>query len=109
MHWLYLAIAITGEVIGTSALKSSEGFSKLAPSGLTVIAYAVAFYFLALTLKTIPVGIAYAIWAGVGIVLIALIGLVVFGQKLDAPALAGVGLIIAGVIVINVFSQSVTH
>lgn len=109
MPWLYLAIAITGEVIGTSALKASEGFTRLGPSVLTGIGYVVAFYFLALTLKTIPVGIAYAIWAGVGIVLIALIGFFVFGQRLDWAALFGIGLIIAGVIVINTLSNSVSH
>ncbi|MBO6552523.1 MAG: QacE family quaternary ammonium compound efflux SMR transporter [Roseitalea sp.] len=109
MPWLYLAIAITGEVIGTSALKASESFSRLGPSLITVAGYAVAFYFLALTLKTIPVGVAYAIWAGAGIVIISLIGLFVFGQKLDAAAIAGIGLIVAGVVVINTLSNSVSH
>ncbi len=109
MPWLYLAIAITGEVIGTSALKASESFSRLWPSLITVAGYAVAFYFLALTLKTIPVGVAYAIWAGAGIVIISLIGLFVFGQKLDAAAIAGIGLIVAGVVVINTLSNSVSH
>ncbi|WP_306025659.1 SMR family transporter [Oceaniradius stylonematis] len=109
MPWLYLAIAITGEVIGTSALKASESFSLLWPSLITVAGYAVAFYFLALTLRTIPVGVAYAIWAGAGIVIISLIGLFVFGQKLDAAAIAGIGLIVAGVVVINTLSNSVSH
>ncbi|MCR9122509.1 MAG: SMR family transporter [Phyllobacteriaceae bacterium] len=109
MPWLYLAIAITGEVIATSALKASDGFSRLMPSTITVIGYAVAFYFLALTLKTIPVGVAYAIWAGAGIVIISLIGLFLFGQKLDAAAIVGIGLIVAGVIVINTLSNSVSH
>ncbi|RKF08272.1 QacE family quaternary ammonium compound efflux SMR transporter [Oceaniradius stylonematis] len=109
MPWLYLAIAITGEVIGTSALKASESFSRLGPSLITVAGYAVAFYFLALTLRTIPVGVAYAIWAGAGIVIISLIGLFVFGQKLDAAAIAGIGLIVAGVVVINTLSNSVSH
>lgn len=109
MPWLFLAIAITGEVIATSFLKASNGFTQLAPSLVTVIGYAVAFYFLSLTLKTIPVGIAYAIWAGAGIVLISLGGVVFFGQKLDAPAVFGIGLIIAGVIVINTLSKSVSH
>ena len=109
MPWLYLAIAITGEVIGTSALKASESFSLLWPSLITVAGYAVAFYFLALTLRTIPVGVAYAIWAGAGIVIISLIGLFVFGQKLDAAAIAGIGLIVTGVVVINTLSNSVSH
>lgn len=109
MPWLYLAIAITGEVIATSALKASDGFSRLLPSTITVIGYAVAFYFLALTLRTIPVGVAYAIWAGAGIVIISLIGLFLFGQKLDAAAIVGIGLIVAGVIVINTLSNSVSH
>jgi small multidrug resistance pump len=109
MPWLYLAIAITGEVIATSALKASESFTRLGPSLITVAGYAVAFYSLALTLKTIPVGVAYAIWAGAGIVIISLIGLFVFGQKLDAAAIAGIGLIVAGVVVINTLSNSVSH
>ncbi|MBO6636826.1 MAG: QacE family quaternary ammonium compound efflux SMR transporter [Roseitalea sp.] len=109
MPWLFLAIAITGEVIATSALKASDGFSRLFPSTITVIGYAVAFYFLALTLRTIPVGVAYAIWAGAGIVIISLIGLFLFGQKLDAAAIAGIGLIVAGVVVINTLSNSVSH
>ena len=109
MPWIYLAIAITGEVIGTSALKASEGFSRLGPSAITVVGYVIAFYFLALVLKTIPVGIAYAIWAGVGIVIISLIGLFFFGQKLDWPAIIGIGLIVAGVVVINTMSNAVSH
>ena len=109
MPWIYLAIAITGEVIGTSALKASEGFSRLGPSAITVVGYVIAFYFLALVLKTIPVGIAYAIWAGVGLVIISLIGLFFFGQKLDWPAIIGIGLIVAGVVVINTMSNAVSH
>jgi small multidrug resistance pump len=109
MHWLYLIIAITGEVIGTSALKASEGFTVLAPSLVTATGFAVSFYFLALTLQTIPIGIAYAIWSGVGIVMISMIGYFRFGQTLDLPALIGIGLIIAGVIVINSLSSSTTH
>jgi multidrug transporter EmrE-like cation transporter len=106
--WVALGIAIVAETIGTSAMKSSEGFSKLLPSVIVVIGYGVAFYFLSMTLKAIPVGIAYAIWSGVGIILISLVGWIMFGQKLDAPALIGITLIIAGVIVMNVFSKS-TH
>ncbi|WP_332688765.1 SMR family transporter [Bosea sp. (in: a-proteobacteria)] len=109
MSYLYLAIAIVSEVIGTSALKASEEFTRLVPSLITLIAFASAFYFLSLTLRTIPVGIAYAIWSGVGIVLISLIALVLFGQKLDTPAVIGMGLIVAGVVVINVFSKAVAH
>jgi len=104
--WVALGIAIVAETIATSAVKSSEGFSKLVPSVIVVIGYGVAFYFLAMTLKAIPVGIAYAIWSGVGIVLITLVGWIMFGQRLDAPALIGIVLIIAGVIVMNVFSKS---
>ena len=109
MSNLYLAFAIVSEVIGTSALKASEQFSRPMPSLITLVAFASAFYFLSLTLRTMPVGIAYAIWSGVGIVLISLIALVLFGQKLDLPALIGMGLIVAGVVVINAFSKSVAH
>lgn len=109
MHWLYLAIAIVAEVIGTSALKASDGFTKLYPSLIVIVGYGVAFYFLSLTLRTIPVGIAYAIWSGVGIVLISLIGWLAFNQKLDLPALLGISLIAAGVVVLNVFSKSAGH
>jgi small multidrug resistance pump len=104
-----LVVAILSEVVGTSALKASDGFSRLAPSLVTIAAYAVAFYFLSLTLKVIPVGVAYAIWSGVGIILIALIGVFWFRQSLDIPAVVGLGLIIAGVVVVNVFSRSVGH
>lgn len=108
-QWLYLGVAIISETIATSALKSSEGFSKLLPSLLVVAGYGIAFYFLSLTLRTIPVGIAYAVWSGVGIVLITLVGWLVFGQKLDLPALLGMGLIVAGVVVMNVFSKASAH
>jgi small multidrug resistance pump len=104
LSYLYLAIAILGEVIGTSALKATEGFSRLGPSLVVIVGYGVAFYFLALALKTIPVGVAYAIWSGVGVALITLIGWAVFKQKLDAPALFGIALIVAGVVVIQFFS-----
>ena len=105
-HWLYLSVAIVAEVIGTSFLKSAEGFTRLMPSLAVVAAYGVAFFFLGLALKTLPVGIAYAIWAGVGVALIALAGYVFFGQTLDAAAIVGIALIVAGVVVINVFSGS---
>jgi len=106
VSYLYLSIAIVAEVIGTSALKASAGFTRLGPSLITILGYAAAFYFLSLTLKTIPVGIAYAIWSGVGIVLISLIGYALFRQALDLPAIVGIALIIAGVAVINLFSRT---
>src|SRR5690606_20625711 len=106
--WLALSAAIVSEVIATSALKASAGFTKPGPVVLVVLGYAAAFYFLALTLRAIPVGVAYAVWSGVGIVLICLIGWLLFGQRLDAPALIGIGLIIAGVVVLNAFSKTVT-
>ncbi len=109
MNFIYLGIAIVAEVIGTSALKASESFTKLVPSLVTLVAYCLAFYFLALTLRTIPVGIAYAIWSGLGIVLISLVAWFMFRQALDTPALIGLALIIAGVLVINLFSKSVAH
>jgi len=109
VSYLYLAIAIISEVIGTSALKASDEFTRVVPSLITLVAFVTAFYFLSLCLRTIPVGIAYAIWSGVGIVLISLIGRFVFGQTLDLPALIGMGLIVAGVIVINVFSRTAAH
>ncbi|MDT8438882.1 MAG: SMR family transporter [Wenzhouxiangellaceae bacterium] len=104
--WLFLALAIVSEVIGTTLLKASDGFTRLWPSVGVVVAYLVAFYFLALTLKTIPVGIAYAIWAGVGVALIAVAGWLLFDQRLDLPAMLGIGLIVAGVLVLNLFSGS---
>jgi len=107
--WLFLALAIVAEVVATSALKSSEGFTRLAPTGLVVIGYVIAFYFLALAIKVIPVGVAYAVWAGLGIVLISLIGWLVFQQKLDAPAVIGMALILSGVLVINLFSSTSAH
>ena len=107
--YLVLFLAIVFETIATSFLKQSEQFTKLVPSLLTVLGYALAFYCLSFVLKNIPVGIAYAIWSGVGIILIALIGFIVFKQHLDLPAIIGLALIIAGVVVINVFSNSVSH
>lgn len=108
-NWLFLSAAILAEVVGTSALKSSEGFSKPWPSLLVVVAYGAAFFLLSLTLRTIPVAVAYAVWSGAGIVLIALAGWLLFGQRLDAPALLGIGLIVAGVVVLNVFSRAAAH
>ena len=108
-QWIYLAVAIISEVIATSALKAAEGFSRLLPSLIVVAGYAVAFFFLSLTLRTIPVGVAYAVWSGAGVGLIALIGWLFLGQSLDTPAIIGLSLIVAGVLVINVFSKSVSH
>ncbi|PZO91839.1 MAG: QacE family quaternary ammonium compound efflux SMR transporter [Sphingomonas sanxanigenens] len=100
-----LGVAIAAEVIATSALKASEGFTRPWPAIVTLIGYGVAFYCLSLALRTIPVGVAYAIWSGVGIVAISIIGLALFGQRLDWPAIAGIGLILAGVLVLNLFSS----
>jgi small multidrug resistance pump len=107
MPWLYLAIAILGEVIGTTALKASDGFTRLGPSLLVVLGYGVAFYLLAQVLRTIPLGITYAIWAGVGVAAVTLIGWVVYGQRLDLPAILGIGLIVAGVLVLNIWSNAI--
>lgn len=109
MHWLYLAIAIVAEVAATSFLRASEGFTKLLPSIIVVIGYCVAFFFLSLTLREIPVGVGYAIWSGVGVTLIAAIGWLFMGQKLDAPAIVGMAMIVSGVVVMNLFSRTVTH
>lgn len=109
MVYVYLVIAVACEVVATSALKASEGFTRLVPSVAVVVGYGVAFFLLSLTLKTIPVGIAYALWSGLGIVFIAIIGVVVFHQSLDLPAIAGLGLILAGVLVVNLLSKSVGH
>ncbi|MCW5670027.1 MAG: QacE family quaternary ammonium compound efflux SMR transporter [Hydrogenophaga sp.] len=107
--WILLGLAIAAEVVGTSALKASEGFSKLWPSAIVMVSYGAAFYLLSLTLRTIPVGVAYAVWSGVGVVLIALIGWLVFGQKLDAAGMLGMGLIVAGVLVLNLLSKTSAH
>ena len=109
MKWLYLSVAILAEVIATSALKSAEGFTRLIPSIIVVLGYGTAFYFLSLTLKSVPVGIAYAIWSGAGIILISIMGYLFHGQSLDYPAIIGMMLIIAGVAVINIFSKTVAH
>ena len=109
LSWAYLLVAIVAEVIATSALKASDGFSRLWPSAITVVGYCIAFYCLSLTLRHMPVGVAYAVWSGLGVVLITAVSWIMFGQKLDAAALLGMGLIVAGVIVMNVFSKSVSH
>ena len=108
-QWVCLSIAIVCEVIATSALKYAEGFTLLWPSAVVVVGYGAAFYFLSLTLKTIPVGVVYAIWSGVGTTLIALIGWVFIGQKLDLPAVIGIIMIVMGVVILNVFSRSITN
>ena len=107
--WAYLAIAIVAEVIGTSALKASIGFTRPGPTAVVVVGYGVAFYFLSLTLQTLPVGVTYAIWSGVGIVLISLFAWLAYGQTLDLPAVIGLTLIIAGVVVLNLFSRTLAH
>ena len=107
--YLYLGIAIVSEVIATTALKASDGFSQLWPSIITVVGYGIAFYCLAMTLKVIPTGVAYAIWSGVGIVLISVVAWILYKQHLDWAAILGMALIMAGVVVINVFSKSVGH
>jgi small multidrug resistance pump len=109
MAYIYLAIAIVAEVIATSALKASEEFTKLLPSLIVLVGYGVAFYFLTLVLRTIPVGITYAVWAGLGIVLVAVAGALLYNQIPDIPAAIGMGLIVAGVVVINVFSKTISH
>jgi small multidrug resistance pump len=109
MNYAYLFAAIICEVVATSALKASEGFTRLWPSAIVIIGYGLAFYCLSLTLRTIPVGIAYAVWSGIGIVLIAVIGWLFYRQSLDLPAILGIGLILAGVLVINLFSRTAGH
>lgn len=107
--WLLLAVAILGEVVATSALRSSEGFTKLVPSVVVIAGYGIAFYFLSLSLKTIPVGIAYAVWAGLGIVLVAAIAWILHGQKLDLWGFVGMALIVSGVAVLNLLSKVSAH
>lgn len=109
MTYLYLIMAVGFEVIGTAALQASEQFTRPKPLILTAIGYAAAFYFLSLVLRSMPVGVAYAIWSGLGVILITLVGLVWFGQKLDMPAFIGLTLIVAGVAIINLFSKTVVH
>lgn len=108
-QWIFLSVAIISEVIATSALKASDGFSRPWPTLVVIAGYIVAFYFLSLTLRTMPVGIAYAVWSGTGVALITLIAWRLFEQALDIPAIAGLLLIIAGVAVLNLFSSTVSH
>ena len=109
MAYWYLAIAIVAEVVATNALKASDEFTKLVPSIIVIVGYGAAFYFLSLVLQSIPVGIAYAIWAGMGIVLVAIVSAILFKQVPDLPAIIGMALIVSGVIVINIFSKMASH
>ena len=108
-HWLALAIAIFAEVIGTTALKASKEFTRLFPSVIVVVGYGTAFYFMSISMRVLPVGVMYAIWSGMGIVLISVLGWLVYRQTLDLPAMIGMGFIISGVVIINVFSKTVGH
>lgn len=109
MSYVFLMVAIVSEVVATTALKATNGFTVLAPSAITVLGYVSAFFFLSLTLRTMPIGIAYAIWSGLGIIAVSVIALFLYKQTLDTPALVGMALILAGVLVINLFSQSAGH
>ena len=109
MAWLYLSLAIVAEVIGTAALKASDGFNNSTASTICIIGYGIAFYLLSIVVKTVPVGVTYAIWSGAGIVLITAVGALWFKQIPDLPAILGLTLIIAGVLVINLFSKTVSH
>lgn len=103
-NWVYLGLAIFSEVIATASLKSTEGFTRLVPSIVVLVGYSAAFYFLSLTLDTIPIGVAYAVWSGVGVATITLVSFVVYDQKIDAAGLLGIALIVAGVVVLRLFS-----
>lgn len=107
--WLLLMGAILAEVTATTALRASDGLSRLGPTLIVIVGYSISFYLLSLTLRTIPIGIAYAIWSGIGLVLITLSARFFFGQELDAPALIGMGFILAGVVIMNLFSRSIPH
>lgn len=109
MGYWYLAIAIIAEVIATNALKASNEFTKLIPSLIVVVGYGTAFYFLSLVLKTISIGVAYAIWSGMGVVLVSIVAAVLFKQIPDLPAIIGMGLIVSGVVVMHVFSKTISH
>ncbi len=109
MAYLYLAIAIVAEVMATSALKASAEFTKLFPSVIVAIGFGLALYFMTLTLRTIPLGITYAVWSGVGLVLIALVGFFLYKETPDVPAIIGMSLIICGVVIIHVFSKTISH
>mgnify|MGYP005720198659 CR=1 FL=1 len=105
-NWVYLGLAIVSEVIATASLKSTEGFTRLVPSIVVLVGYSAAFYFLSLTLDTVPIGVAYAVWSGVGVATITLVSFLVYDQKIDAAGLLGIGLIVAGVVVLRLFSEA---
>ena len=105
-NWVYHGLAIFSEVLATASLKSTEGLTRLVPSIVVLVGYSAAFYFLSLTLDTIPIGVAYAVWSGVGVATITLVSFVLYGQKIDTAGLVGIGLIIAGVIVLRLFSEA---
>ena len=107
--YLILALAVLFETVGTTALQASQQFTRLVPSVVVVLAYAVSFYLLSITLRTMPVGVVYALWSGLGIILISCIGWLVFGQRLDLPAVLGLGMIISGIAVIHLFSNAAPH
>lgn len=109
MNYLFLFLAIVAEVVATTALKSAEGFTKLLPSLIVIIGYGISFYLLSLILQSLPLGITYAIWSGLGVVLVAVSAIFIYGQIPDLPAIIGMGLIISGVVVIQVFSQTTGH
>lgn len=109
VHYIYLIIAVAAETIGTTALQASQQFSRLGPSLIVLVAYGFSFYMMGLTLKFMPVGVVYAIWSGLGILLIAVIAYLVFGQKLDLPAVVGMLLIMAGITIIHLFSKTSGH
>ncbi|MFM9836482.1 MAG: DMT family transporter [Methylophilaceae bacterium] len=108
-HWLALAIAIVAEVIATSTMKATNEFTRFWPSLVVVLGYGTGFYFMTISMRVLPIGIMYAIWSGVGILVVSLMGWVIYRQALDIPAIIGMGLIVAGVVVINVFSKSIGH
>ena len=105
-NWVYLGLAIVSEVLATASLKSTEGFTRLVPSIVVLVGYSAALYFLSLTLDTIPIGVAYAVWSGVGVATITLVSFVLYDQKIDLAGLVGIGLIVAGVVVLRLFSET---
>lgn len=109
MNYLLLCLAIIAEVVATTALKSAEGFTKIVPSLIVVVGYGISFYLLSLILQSLPLGITYAVWSGLGVVLVAVTGIFVYGQIPDLPAIIGMGLIISGVVVIQVFAKTTLH
>lgn len=108
-NWFFLSVAIVAEVVATSFLKASQGFTRLGPSLVVLVGYGAAFYLLALTLRSIPVGVAYAIWSGAGVVLVTLAAWLIYGQKLDIPGVIGIGFIVIGVMILNLFSKTAVH